>query len=70
MQKYLKIFIWDGSLYVYDIRIHIRIGRAGEPVGAGCFWLLGDGAAWKKKPGAGAAIKLAGSSAPQEDKKH
>ena len=49
--------------------------------GAGCFWLLGAGAAWKKnqepeplgkKSGAraGAAKKLATFSALQEDKKH
>ena len=56
--------------------------RAGEPepVVAGCFWLLGAGAAWrkksgagadwKKKSGAGAAKKLAGCSALREDKKH
>ena len=37
--------------------------------GAGCFWLLGAGAALKKT-GAGAAKKLAGSSALREDKKH
>jgi hypothetical protein len=30
----------------------------------------GAGAAWKKKSGARAAKKLAGSSALQEDKKH
>ena len=38
------------------------IGRAGEPepVGVGCFWLLG----------AGAAKNLAGSSALRENKKH
>ena len=29
----------------------------GAGVGAGCFWLLGAGAAWKKKSGAGAAKK-------------
>ena len=56
--------------------------RAGEPepVGAGCFWLLGAGTAWQKKnrsrsrleknSGAGAAKKLAGSSALLEDNKH
>ena len=31
----------------------------GAGVGAGCFWLLGAGAAWKKS-GAGVAKKLAG----------
>ena len=59
-----------------------HLGRAGEPepVGAGCFWVLGAGAgaAWKKtksrsrlekKSGAGAAKNLAGSSALREDKK-
>ena len=43
-----------------------------EPVGAGCFWLLGAGASWEKnqepeplekKSGAGAAKKFAGSPA-------
>ena len=39
-------------LVVLKIRFIIR---AGDPVGAGCFWLLGDGTACKKKRGAGAA---------------
>ena len=47
--------------------------------GAGCFWLFGAGAAWKKtrsrsslekKSGAGAAKKLTGSSALREDEKN
>jgi hypothetical protein len=58
------------------------MSRAGEPVGAGCFWLLGAGAARKKRSrsrsrlekksgaGIGAAKKLAGSSALREDKRH
>ena len=42
----------------------------GAGVGAGCFWLLGAGAAWRKKSGAGAAKELADSSALLEDKKN
>ena len=43
----------------------------GWGAGAGCFRLLGAGAgALEKKPGAGAANKLAGSLALFEDKKH
>ena len=38
-------------------------------VGAGCFWLLGP-EPLEKKTGAGAAKKLAVSSALLEDKKH
>ena len=34
-----------------------------EPGGAGCFWLLGAGAARKKIPRAGAAKTFAGSPA-------
>ena len=51
---------------------YCAISRAGEPEPgvAGCFWLLGAGAAWKKKSGAGAAKKLTGSSALLEAKKH
>ena len=61
-------------------KIETRFGEpAPKPVGAGCFWLLGAGATWKKtrsrsrlekKSGAGAAKKLACSSALLEDKKH
>ena len=35
-----------------------------EPVGAGCFWLLGAGAAWNKKQGAGAAWKKSQEQEP------
>ena len=60
-----------GIYYIYQ----------GWEAGAGCFWLLGAGAAWnknqepepeplRKKSGAGAAKKIAGSSALLEDKKH
>ena len=53
---------------INDIYISIHINQ-GWVAGAGCFWLLGAGAA-RKKSGAGPAKKLAGSSALREDKKH
>ena len=43
----------------------IRDGEP-EPVGAGCFWLLGSRSRLEKNLGAGAAKKLA----LREDKKH
>ena len=41
--------------HMAPMTLKIRTGEP-EPVGAGCFWLLGAGAgaAWKKKSGAGA----------------
>ena len=39
--------------------------RAGESVGAGCFWLLGAGAAWEKKSGAGVAWKKSQEPEPE-----
>ena len=67
---YLSINEWThNTLYSWGV----TKGRyQGWGAGAGCFWLLGAGAAWKKsrsrsclekKSGAGAAKKLAGSSA-------
>ena len=61
-----ELFLWfveNSRLYVNIInpewaykknyeKIETKSGRAGEPVGAGCFWLLGAVAAWKKKSGA------------------
>ena len=58
---------------------NLNWNKQGWGAGAGCFWLLGAGAPWKKtrsrsrlekKSGAGAGKKLAGSSALREDKKH
>ena len=38
-----------------NILANLTNSQEPEPVGVGCFWLLGAGAAWKKKTGAGAA---------------
>ena len=37
-----------------NILANITNSQEPEPVGARCFWLLGAGAAWGKKSGAGA----------------
>ena len=68
---------------MYNVHVLYNINQgwgAGVGAGAGCFWLLGAEAAWRKKnqepkplgkkSGGGAAKKLAGSSAQLEDKKH
>ena len=78
MSKYVYLFFFDVfKVSFFDFNPLFQ----GWGAGAGCFWLLGAGAAWKKtrsrsrsrlekKSGAGTAKKLAGSSALREDKKH
>ena len=69
------------QFYLTSLQGKEYFAKEPEPVGAGCFWPLGAGASRKKyqepepvplekKPGAGAAKKLASSSALREDKKH
>ena len=82
MTNYYSISLLDTLLYVpgsYHSKPILNVINQGWGAEAGCFWLLGAGAAWKKnrswsrlekKSGAGAAKKLAGSSALREDKKH
>ena len=55
-----------------NILANLTNSQEPEPVGAGCFWLLGAGAgagaAWKKKSGAGAAWEKNQEPEPLEKK--
>ena len=81
IETYVNIFSKNSnilpSFYVFckksplEYFTYLRGGQGwGAGDGARCFWHLGAGAAWRKKTGAGAAKKLAGSSALLEDTKH
>ena len=52
------------QFYLTCLRGKEYFAKEPEPVGAGCFWPLGAGAARKKIPGAGAAwVKKSGAGA-------